>query len=254
MIDRDSPIYSLFRCVFDIPFSFLPNGRTKDKLRAFLFSYFSTPYLTDWLKLPRQELLIEKGDAVVMIGTSSASRVHLLADLVGPSGEVYIFEPSSINYLKVKRAAMEYDFIVVDDRGAWNEQGEKRMALSSLTNGGHRVTEEATELPHDMYNEEQVIQVDTLDNLLGEYSVSPDYLEVATAGTELQVLQGATETLSNEMRLFVKSWGVAAHDIQDSKHDIESMLTRKGFNITTSRIREKQGTTGIPDGDIFAWK
>ncbi|MFB6178299.1 MAG: FkbM family methyltransferase [Halorientalis sp.] len=190
-----------------------------------------------------------------MIGTSSGKRVHLLADLVGENGSVYIFEPSPENFEAVRRAAESHENVSVDNRGAWYESAEKTMRLSAKTRGGHRVSDaETAPMPHDQYHDEHTIQVEPIDFLLDEYGVSPDYLEIAAAGTELEILRGARETLAGELRLFVKAWGVVLDSHEDHATEIESLLRDSGFQISTARVRSGIDSAGVPDGDIFAWK
>lgn len=118
----------------------------------------------------------------------------LLARLVGAEGAVVSFEPLANNARMIHRNAKAnaYDHITVHELALGKVDGHASFALSENPNWGKLASIGA---PAKMIGEESV-RVARLDSLLRERTVPPpDLIKIDVEGGEVDVLEGAEETL-----------------------------------------------------------
>jgi FkbM family methyltransferase len=150
--------------------------------------------------------LLKPDDTVVQIGNardilcSGRNRAIHFARLV-PQGRVIAIEADSASYQALHRVVKKYklDNITVVHSGAWDKKTEL-VFLSSPDHPAANLIEEAQAIPEDLLKKrrytKQVINVDTVDNILRQLNVkTPTLVSITTNGAELKVLEGLTETV-----------------------------------------------------------
>lgn len=212
--------------------------------------------------IPR-EVLIRSGDSAVMVGSPNARRVSQFATLAGRAGDVLFIEPEPTNYETIQEAAEPHSNVRVDNRGAWSGTGTRELLLADDSNpADHKVPVEDIEHDNDYREENYIdsIEIDVLplDDILAEYDITPNYVEIMVNGGELEVLQGATETLEQtNLKLLVKGHARDENTGKPINRDIAEYLREYGFK---TRIGASTSAAADTDdwekraGDVYAWK
>lgn len=163
------------------------------------------------------------GDVVVDAGAFVGMFTVKASKAVGPEGTVVAIEPDQDNlkYLKKNVEENKLENVIIIDKGLWNEKGKMKLyhdyrSAGSLVYSRERFSE---------------IRVNTLDNLLEELQLIPDYIKMDVEGAEEQVLEGAKNILSQEKSL--KMVIGAYHEINGKKtyESIIPKLERLRFEI-----------------------
>jgi FkbM family methyltransferase len=210
-----------------------------------------------------EELVIAEGDTAVMVGSPNPKRVHKFANLTGPDGSVLFIEPEPNNFNSLKDAGSNYDHVAIDRVGAWSESDKKELLLGDASNpGDHKIPVKNIEHDNDYrpenYNESIEIQVAPLDNILKENNITPDFIEIAVNGAELEILKGATNTISSaKPMLFVKGHPRNKDTEEPINKQIAEFLRKQGYKtiIGASKMQTVGETKDWDErsGDVFAW-
>jgi FkbM family methyltransferase len=184
----------------------------------------------------------------------------MLANLVGPNGQVLIFEPEDENFRSAKEESKKYQWVSIDQRGVWSKKGQKSFKIAPPTHpGNHKIPIENTEHPNDYvssYESTKQIEVAPLDSLLLEYSIDPDHIEITVNGAEYHVLRGSTHTLKeHKPSLWVKGWLQDTRSNRSVTDDIKALLDECNYEIATTKsvVRDDISEIEKVDGDVFAY-
>lgn len=213
-----------------------------------------------------EELLIDKGDSAIMVGSPNPEQIHRFASLTGERGTVLFIEPHPDNAASLRTAASEYDNVTVIEKGVWSSKGTQELMLAHPNHPGDNKIP-VDDIQHDNdyreenYNESIEIDVDTLDNIVGENDLQPDYIEIAVNGAELEVLHGLSNTLETYLslsRLFVKGHPREEETGKPINTRIVNLLKDYGFQGIIGAATEP--TVGDDaewtrrDGDVYGWR
>lgn len=239
-----------------LPLDKVPNSTVRNHVKAGLFQLAGAPRKHVPISVPRRKLLIHPGDTAVLIGAVNESLLSRYAEAVGSRGHVLIFEPSPQAYNKLLSASNSYSYVQIDPRAVWPEPG--RITLSSDPDypGGGRVRSSTVDEELPSLNDPNNIdaEAETLDTLLAEYGVEPDFVETMVNGTEYDVLKSGEKTLEESSpRILCKAYGYGEEAPKRVKRLI-SFLHSKEYSISLAPIRSPHVEPYKPDGDIFAWK
>jgi len=150
------------------------------------------------LEPPVQEALrrlLAPGDVFYDIGANVGFFTLLGARLVGPSGRVVAFEPVPWCARAVGRNIELNDFehAQIQQRAVGAADGSARLLVVGEASWSHL---ESTGRHADVRDEIDV-EVSSLDSLVAAGSIPPpDVLKIDTEGAELQVIEGARETIA----------------------------------------------------------
>jgi FkbM family methyltransferase len=142
--------------------------------------------------------LIRPGMTVVDIGAHIGYYTRLLSELVGPSGNVFAFEPEPVNHavLVANLAAKKYGNVVVSTSAVSDRIGAATLHLSPGSSNhsllsGYTETEGTTE-----------VTTVTLDSFLSDRGIeNVDFVKIDVEGAEPLVLAGMTNTISRSPRV-----------------------------------------------------
>ncbi|MFA6175286.1 MAG: FkbM family methyltransferase [Phycisphaerae bacterium] len=104
---------------------------------------------------------------------------------------------------------------------------------------------------------EESLMCESLDGVLKTLKLDLDFLKIDTQGTELEILQGATESLSSVLALEVEVEFAPLYQAQPLFSDVNSFLLAQGFYLQDLgnflHVKPKSyPTTGAPKGRIIS--
>jgi len=139
---------------------------------------------------------VKEGDVVIDIGANVGYFTVLLANLVGPKGKVYAFEPDPRNFNLLQRSIESngYSHVIAEQKAVSNEAGEfllyqtQSWAANALTRAEHVGTVK--------------VQVITLDEFLsGEDHI--DFVKMDMDGSEPLAIEGMAQLIQRSSNLRV---------------------------------------------------
>lgn len=193
--------------------------------------YESPPYEKLEQQVFRQ--FIREGETVFDVGANLGFHLVLLANLVGPRGKVFAFEPSPLVRRNLERTASHLAnttclwFALSDEQGqaSFYVPEDHRMAsLGNWTeNAAHRVT----------------CQTERIDDLVkrGVLPV-PDFIKCDVEGAEIKVFTGAEETLERTTAPLIL--------FEANTHNV------KGLGVSVTAAFDFLGTLKLPRYRFFA--
>jgi len=131
--------------------------------------------------------IIKPGWTVVNGGANIGALAVPLAQLVGPNGKVYAFEPQPEHFQLLRRNARKWKAVTCSDYALWHQRGDNKMRYLA-------------ELSHDNFgctalNEAGTAEVRmiALDDWLQGEDIDLIFLDIE--GSEVMALEGAKETI-----------------------------------------------------------
>ncbi len=149
--------------------------------------------------------IIKKGDTVFDIGAHWGGFSILFGKLVGETGKVYSFEPSSLNFRYLKKNVCINNLkniIRIYKYAVGSKEEVIKLALAESSSGHNSIVR--SDIPVKRY--EEVKQI-SLDNFIEKNHIDKiDFLKVDVEGYELEVLKGFEKNLQklNKFWLFIE--------------------------------------------------
>jgi FkbM family methyltransferase len=171
------------------------------------------------------ENLIHPGDVVFDVGGHHGLMTVVAARAAGPDGLVVTFEPNPRARKQILRNAALNDVsnFVLEEIALSDTQGDAAFYVqtgdvswnSTLIDGylaaeNHRAVDRIT------------VKTQTLDSYIAATHRIPHVIKIDTEGSELRILQGAVETLSNERPLAIMEINPRA--AQSAKADVSDLV------------------------------
>jgi FkbM family methyltransferase len=167
------------------------------------------------------ELFVGRGMTVFDVGANVGFYSTISARLVGPSGSVVAFDPLPTNTRMVAHNATLNSFanVSIQELALGKEDGEAKFVISSNPNWG---TLASVGVPGAVVGEQEV-RIARLDTLIRQAAVPPpDLMKIDVEGAEVDVLEGATETLkTSRPTLFI--------DLHSTNAPVEHLLNRHDY-------------------------
>jgi FkbM family methyltransferase len=142
------------------------------------------------------ELNLKRGNAFYDVGANVGFFSLLAARLAGPEGSVISFEPIGENVSKLSENVRrnQFDNVRIIPNALGSANGERTFQLSESPTWG-KLKGVAQEVPNK-YTSDITVQVRRLDDLVGgENLPPPDFIKIDVEGAELEVVEGARDTL-----------------------------------------------------------
>lgn len=165
-----------------------------------------------------------KGDTVIDIGAGIGTFTVRASSLVGEEGSVISIEPNPENYkllLKNIKANRLQNVISINE-ACTNYNGTAKLFIPGDTL--------LSSLVHNRNHPSYVFcKVERLDSLIRRLGIGKvDFLKIDVEGSELEVLEGALETLSsNQLRITLE-----VHP--PNEHRVVRFLGERGFSVKSS--------------------
>jgi len=194
-----------------------------------------------FMKILRQE--VREGTAAMDIGANIGYVTLIMAELVGPSGRVYAFEPEPRSF-KILSKNIEVNgyssFVFPYQMGISNISGVSKFYVSNKSNLSGMIAVKHSKSVID-------IAVTTLDDFMKDKGC-PDFIKMDIEGHEVEALQGMYNTLRNTespVKILIE-----VHQLSYSEnHSLEKQLKRLigiGFNA------KYVVSAGVAKPDFFA--
>lgn len=178
---------------------------------------------------------IRPDDCVWDIGANIGLYTQKFSDLAGVDGNVYAFEPSPVNLIRLKEGVSKKENIVVlpvalgADEAIMNfQQGDDLIGATS------KIVTELTE----SYSEDSVeVELVRGDELVSSgKAILPNVIKIDTEGYELDVLKGLEGILNNEalrtICIEVHFQLLKERDMGEAPSQIEQILEIAGFSYS----------------------
>jgi len=165
---------------------------------------------------------VSEGDVVYDIGANIGFLTTITARLTGPEGQVYAFEPIPSTAAMVKENASHngFEHVTVFEWALSSENGPARME----SEGEHTETYSVGEEGRVQVTRRRLNDVVTEQNMK-----MPDLMKIDVEGHELQVLEGALDTIRTAKPLLL----IEVHSLGQAFVDFcEETLKPMGYTLT----------------------
>jgi FkbM family methyltransferase len=151
----------------------------------------------DWLAQ-----FLNPGDIFLDVGAAYGVISLPLAQKVGPTGQVYAFEPARRTHTLLKQLLTDNELtnITVIPAAIADQKGTAEFIEYSVENQFSWATDTSTladgvtpTMKHETYS----VEIMTLDQFVGEHNITPKAIKIDIEGFELYALQGANDLLKS---------------------------------------------------------
>lgn len=224
------------------------------KRKFYLLSFLHKGYWYYGSKREENELkrfneLINGGDTVLEIGAHIGYVTQIFEELVGKTGKILVAEPTEFSRrflsknirsdtkilpIAVSNTIGQMDFYTEQFGGFTNSLVREFTAKKnkSLSDSYHVQSRRITK---------KKVDVSTIDAICAENCISPHFIKVDVEGAELNVLEGAAETLKNVQALMV--------EVNENHEEVYKLLLDSNFNAFLSN--GDAIINNFPGGNIF---
>jgi len=203
-----------------------------------------------------------KGDTVIQVGTHKQETLSRIYNSIGSNGKAIIIEAdkNSYEYLNEYIQKNNWTNMILVHKAASNIKGEGSFLISEILSD-HRLEDSNilhdNDLRSDGYINENIVQIDTIDNILSDLKIDKvDYIEITVNGAELKVLEGMKNSLKITKRIYTKTYAIDLENNQTLTKEIIRILRRNDFNFIIGRPSQSviDEQWGKRSGDIYAFK
>ncbi len=173
--------------------------------------------------------LIRPGDTVFDVGGHIGYVALYFRRLVGPAGQVIVFEPGANNLPYLRRNLSPYANIELVEAGVGDRSGKTTFHLEDLTGQnnsfvndfeGYRANAEyAFRAPTKSVE----VEILTLDEFV-RGRAAPDFLKIDVEGFEYEVLRGGREMLAHARPMIMV-------EVQRNQKEVLELLTGLGYKL-----------------------
>ena len=176
--------------------------------------------MDEWEERFEHFFKLRQGETAVDVGACYGDTAMPMLMKVGSAGKVIAIEPLPINIRFLRLNLQEFENCEIIEKAMWNEKGIVTFWLHEALTGGS--IEEG-------YSRSREIRIlaDTIDNTLA--SIAVDFLKIDVEGSEIQVLEGAVETLRRVPKCVV---GTHHHNYSTSTYPkVMEVLKTFGYEV-----------------------
>jgi FkbM family methyltransferase len=172
--------------------------------------------------------LVTSGNTVIEAGGHIGFLTHLYSHLVGPSGNVYVFEPGSNNLPYAKTNLKSLSNVTLLEKGCSDFSGTANFYLDGLTgqnNSLHSDYDQVEAVARSHFEAAKRtatrIPVIRLDEFIDTLAINPDHVKIDVEGAEIAVLRGMGRYLGIIPSLMV--------EIRQNHQEVYSLMEAKGY-------------------------
>jgi len=204
--------------------------------------------------IPKNKL-VKLGDTVMHLGVWRSETIEQWSGLVGKSGKVIIVEADDLNHMinevEVKRRML--DNVILVNKGAWNKKDKITLQVSDISMRNKIKNAQTIDRinPDSNYDQEKVIEGDTIDNILSELDITHvDHVFMTISGAELEAIEGMKRTIEiNNLSIYVRSTLLNSNTKKSNSERVVDYLTQLGFYAKAApKENERDGS------NVFAIK
>jgi FkbM family methyltransferase len=194
--------------------------------------------------------IIQRGQTVLEVGGHIGYVALYLGSLVGPAGQVWVFEPGPNNLPYTRRNLGGQRHIHLVEKGAGSDAGRAAFFVEDLTGQNNSFVRDFDQLE---LNRRQAgvgvsvrqieVEVTTLDLFSAERSLEPAFIKIDVEGFEFQVLRGAAQVLQRHKPALMV-------EIQADHVAIAEFARSLGYTVIDEE-RKEWSPRGTGNGNTF---
>lgn len=170
---------------------------------------------------------LKTGNTFVDVGAHIGYFTVLAADLVGPSGHVYAFEPNprSFNLLQKNIRVNKFKNVTLFNKAVTNKVGELNLYANRLNTGDTRISKP------DFESKAIKVKTTTLDiELKGK---TADFIKIDVQGAEPLVIEGAETTLrsNKNIKMLIEFWIYGIKQLENDPDVFLNQLKSLNYKI-----------------------
>jgi len=196
------------------------------------FTFYENLIRRDYL---RHGIQLAPGDNVIDIGANTGLFGILAAQIVGPNGRVFAFEPARRTFARLKRNIELNGFnnitAINAAIGAFNGEAQLHLADRSSLASLHEEVDGSTRLGEG-FNAAETIRVETLASVMERFHLDEvNLLKLDCEGAEYDIIESLKPTMARK----IKQISMEVHQIQGHElSDIPHMLQDLGFTTSNT--------------------
>lgn len=198
------------------------------------FPLYNFTYRRFKLKNDRHEIevlkkIIKPGDNVLDIGANIGFYARLLSEMTGPEGQVYCFEPDSVNFGYLKKNAGDLKNVHLFNKAVASERGILKVYKSKLLNVDHRT------YPVNNYDSIEEIESVSIDELIAEGKIrNIQVIKIDIQGFELSAFSGMKKLLSGsrDLKIVAEYWPHGFKRAGVSALEFYDFFDKMGYSFT----------------------
>jgi FkbM family methyltransferase len=199
------------------------NGVAPDLLTKAIYEPLETELLKN---------LLTKDMTVVNIGANIGYYTLIAANIIGPNGRVFAFEPEPENYKLLLKNIKEngYKNIIPIQAAVSDKQGTLKLFLDKFNLGNPSLAEQNIEESNGYID----VETNKLDNFIEKYSrdMKVDLIQMDTQGCEGLILDGASKImLKNKLRIIMEFWPYGLSNLGTDASVLLKKIESYGFKI-----------------------
>lgn len=199
---------------------------------------------------------MRKGDFVLEIGAHVGFLTRRYSALVGPSGFVLAVEPSGENFSFLKKNTGNQSNIKIVNVACGDVDGEVELfedPFGGFCSSANRAFYEEKMLGlreslSDCNVTETKVWVEcrSIDSLVEEIRMQPDFIKIDVEGFEFSVLKGASKFLTGARVVMV--------EVSCDVAEVHALLRKAGFTPISGHMQGGVNDESLPVGNIFFLK
>lgn len=153
---------------------------------------------------------IKKGDTCIQVGCAEwmldfgVSMPLIMSAIVGQEGRVVVVEPDQRNIDSLRRYMQEHSIrnIIIVPKAAWREKTTNQFTFYEDRSSTNIVTEVEEAVPwkddaqyQGRKKRIETIEMDTIDNIIQELGITPDFVNLTINAAEFDVIRGMPEAI-----------------------------------------------------------
>lgn len=197
------------------------------------------------------EKLIHPGATVIEIGGHIGFISQYFSKLVGPDGQVVVFEPGTNNLPYITRNIAGCANIVLERMAVSDQRGTAIFYEDNITGQNNSLLPDyaGADCVSRTHGQELIrtpnkVQVITLDDYLAENGLRPDFVKIDIEGFEFQALRGMSKTLANLDALMV--------EVTQRQKEVSDLLKSHGFVLHNEACEQISVLQASFAGNVFA--
>jgi FkbM family methyltransferase len=147
---------------------------------------------------------IDPGDNIIFCGIWKVETVKSLIKSNFNKGNIYLFEadPDNYNILIREKQRRNWENVKIFNIAIADKRGEMKFQVSrdSKKNKLNLSGVKSKNCPDEIYDEEIIVEVDTLDNLIEAHNIKPNIIFFTISGAEYYGLKGLERTLNDQQK------------------------------------------------------
>jgi len=174
---------------------------------------------------------IKEGNVVVDIGAHVGYYTLLFAQLVGPKGKVYAFEPDPVNFELLKKSVEinGYQNVILIQKAVSNKNGKVKLYLGDNNRAINRIYDAK------MDDAKEAIEVDSirLDDYFKNYEGRIDFIKMDVEGSESSIIDGMHSILrkTKTLKIMTEFYPYLIRKFGKEPEEFVQTLATAGFKI-----------------------